>query len=298
MSMVLGAFPAEYDASIDTRILDALAADPMTFTRYCAVENDPRAVIKHTNYSGMADVPQWKDAEPLPIDEAVKIGDQTLTMLFYGLGFVVSRKHVQYGQLGLINGWASGLGRSAAQTMGTAGATLLNNAFTSTHTHFGTKTLCSTSHTTTGAGSRANRPTTDTALTPSTWEALCVLCFNWVNYRGLNDPWQPNTMVVPPALRSIGAKILGSSLEPSNTDNDMNVHQGMASLVVEPRLSSTTAHFGILSGAAELQFVFGMAPSLISYQTDGEQSLVKGVAFDYVTGIGKPDYVVGTDGTP
>lgn len=298
MAMTLGAFPAEYDASITTRIAEEFAADPMTFLQYCAVDDDPRAVIKYTNYSGFADVPQWKDGEPIPVDEALKIGDQTLTMLFYGMGFPVTRQHVRYGELRLINQWASSLGRSAAQTMGVAGATLLNSAFSTTHTHFGTKTLCSTTHTTAGAGTRANRPTTDTALTPSTWEALCVLAMNWVNYRGLNDPWTPDLMIVPPALRSIGAKILGSTLEPSNTDNDMNVHKGMAQLVVEPRLSSTTAHFGMARGRAELQFIYGQRPRMISYMTPGEESIVKGIAFDFVTGIGKPDFVVGTDGTP
>jgi hypothetical protein len=295
MSMVLTAFPAEYDASITTKVADGIAAAPMTFLEYCNVSDDARAVIKLTNYSGFGDVPQWKDGESLPLDEALKIGDQTLTMLFYGMGFVVTRQHVRYGEMRTINGWANSLARSAVQTMGVAGANLLNNAFTTTHSHFGTKTLCSTTHTTAGAGTRSNRGA-GAALTPANWETLAIQGLNWVNYRGLNDAFEVNRMVVPPALRRIAKKILGSDGEPSTTDNDLNTHKGSCALTIEPKLSSTTAYFGLEAGVAELEFIFGQRPTPIRYTTDGEQSLVHGLAFDFVTGIGKPDGVIGDAG--
>lgn len=297
MTMNLTAFPAEYDASIVTKIAESLTEAPMTFLEYCDVQDDPRATIKYTNYSGLGAIGQWLDTEPLPIDSPVKIGDQTLTMVFYGMGFMVSRKHVQYGELRLVQGWARSLGRGAAQTQGVAGANLLNNAFTTTHSHFGTKTLCSTTHTTIGSATRANRPASDVALTPASWEALCLLGLNWVNYRGLNEAFYVNRMIVPPALRRVAKQILGSTLEPGTADNDTNTHMGMAALTVEPKLTSTTAFFGMEDGNHEVQFIFGQRPEPVGpYTTDGEQSLVHGISFDFVTGIGKPDGVVGSSG--
>lgn len=297
MAMVLGAFPAEYDARITTRIAEAVAGglSLATWMDYVNVEDDVRANIRFTNYSGMADVPQWKDGEPLPLDEALLIGNQSLDMVYYGLGFAVTRQHVRYGEVRLVNKWAAGLARSGLQTMGTSAANLLNNAFTTTHTHFGTKTLCSTTHTTAGAGTRSNRGA-GAALTAANWDTLLQRAMNWINYRGLNDGFVINRMVVPPALMRIAKKILGSDGEPGTANNDVNTHKGMAALTVEPKLTSSTAYFGMADGAHDLQFIFGQRPTPKRYVTDSEETLVHGLAFDYVTGIGSPDGVVGDAG--
>jgi hypothetical protein len=295
MAMILGAFPAEYDADITTRVMNGISSAPAPWREYCNVDTEEKASISLTNYSGFGQVPQWKDGESLPLDEALKIGDQVLTMVYYGLGFKVTRKHVRYGEARTIRSWADSLSRSVSQTYGVTHANLLNNAFTTTHSHFGTKTLCSATHTTAGVGTRANRPSTDTALTPANVEAMIVLALNWVNYRGLNDPFYPTKLVVPPALRRIARKITQSEHEPSTMDNDINVHKGLLQDLVDPFLTSTTAHFLVAAGSG-LQSIHGMLPEDITYTQDGERSLVKGVEFDFVTGVAYPDGVVGTSG--
>jgi hypothetical protein len=295
MAMVLTQFPEEYDADITTRVMDGIGNAPAEWRMYFNVETDKRAVIKLTNYSGFGQVPQWYDGEALPLDEALSIGDQTLTMLFYGLGFVVTRKHVDYGELRIINGWADSLARSVAQTYGVTHANVLNNAFTTTYSHFGSKTLCSTTHTTSGAGTRSNRLSTDAALTPANAETLYVQGLNWVNYRGLNDPFYANRIIVPPALRRQAVKITQSEGEPSTTDNDINTQRGLWSIVVDPHLTSSTAWWLQAPGHG-LQSIHGMTPTPINYTVDGERSLIHGSEFDFVTGVAYPDGVLGTSG--
>lgn len=291
----LVAFPAEYDASITTKVMEGIGEQPAEWRDCFNIETDPRAVVKITNYSGFADVPQWKDGEPLPLDEALKIGDETLTMLFYGLGFTVTRKHVQYGELRIINGWAAALARSVGQTYATIHVNVLNNAFSTTYSHFGTKTLCSTTHTTAGAGTRSNRLATDAALTPTNAETLYVQGINWVNYRGLNDAFYANRLIVPPALRQMAVKIAQSEGEPSVTDNDINTQKGLWAVTLIPQLTDTNAWFLQAPGHG-LQSIHGMYPTPIRYTTDGERNLVHGIEFDFVTGVEYPDGVLGTSG--
>jgi phage major head subunit gpT-like protein len=236
--MLLSAFPETYDRDITVKIMEAIAQQPSLWREYCNVETDPRAVIKLTNYSGFGQIGEWKDGIPLPMDEALKIGDQTLTMVFFGGGFKVTRKHVRYGDLRIINGWVQKLGRSVGQTYNVTHAALLNNAFTTTHSHFGTKTLIATDHTTSGSGTRANRPATDAALTPANLEAVYILGLNWIDYRGLNDSYAATKLIVPTALRRMAVKVTQSENEPSTTDNDINTHRNLFTPLVIPELTS------------------------------------------------------------
>ena len=125
---------------------------------------------------------------------------------------------------------------------------------------------------------------------------ILVQLINWINYRGLNDTIYANKLIVPPALRRIGKKILGSEGEQGTTDNDMNTHKDLGiSLLVEPYLTSSTAWFlqgpdhGLLSN-------FGMYPTAFSYAEDSSRSIVHGVEFDFLVGPEYPDGMAGTSG--
>ncbi len=295
MTSLLTAFPAEYDADIQTRVFDAIGQQPMIWRQYNNVSGTDKYIESLTSYSGFGAAGQWYDGEDLPMDEALKLGDQTMTQVFYGMGFSVSRQLVKYGNLATVQAWAAALGKSVGQTMALTHANTLNNAFSTTFSHFGTKALCSTSHTTSGAGTRSNRLATNGALTPANWEATILLGANWVNYRGLNDPFVVDKMIVPPALRMIARKIQASEQEPDTTDNDINVHKGSFGLVVDPLLSSTSAFFGQAQGHG-LVSIHGQLPRQIRYVDDPSQSLVHGIANDFVNSVRHPDGSVGSSG--
>lgn len=294
MTLLLSAFPDEYNKDIECRVMNGVSKLEMLWKLYFNVEKSDSLTIKTAGFSGFAQAPEWKDGKNLPMDEPVDMFDMTLTMLFYGMGFKVSRKHLKYGLLRIIQRWADSLPRSVEQTYGITHANVLNNSFSTTYTQFASQTLCSNSHTTAGSGTRDNLGAT-AAMTPATIEALMVLGSSWVNYRGLNDPIRFKKLITCPSMRRTAVKLLQSEGEMSTTDNDINTHKGMFGLVIEPLLSSTTAYW-LQSDRHFLYSYHGLTPSPLRYLEDSSQSLVHGIEFDFVVGPEQPDGIVGSPG--
>ncbi len=296
MPQTLLAFPAEYDEDITTRIYQGISQFPMIWKEYNDVSATKKYIESLTSYSGLGPVGQWKDGEDVPMDDILKLGDQTMTQVFYGMGFAITRKAVDYGEgLKRAAQLSAALSKSVGQTLAQSHANTLNNGFTTTFSHFGTKALIATDHTTAGAGTRANELSAATALTPAGWEATLLLGLNWVNYRGLNDPFMVNKMIIPPALRMMAIKLQQSVGEPDTTDNDVNVHRGDFSIIMDPLLSSSTAYFGQAPGHGLIS-LHGKTPTPFSFLDEPSRSIVHAVENDFVNSVLHPDGMVGSLG--
>lgn len=296
MAMLLTQFPEEYDRDIQVRIFDGLSDTPAAWREYFNVSATSNYTENTTGYTGFGQFGEWKDGTDLPLDEAVSMFDNTITQTFYGGGFKISRKHVKYGQLRLIQGWADRLPRALAQKYAAVHATVLGNAFTTTYTSLGTVALISASHTATGGATRSNI-NASAALTPANLEVLIVQGLNNVNYRGLNDPISFTKLIIPPALRRTATKILQSEGEQGTANNDINTQRGMLRIVIEPMLTaySTTAYY--LQGETHgLLSLHGQAPTAIRYIEDSSQSLVHGLEADFGVGVEFWEGVAGSQG--
>ena len=297
--MQLTAFPAEYDKDIMVRVFAGIEAsmDVAAWRQYFNESFEKELVLKTTGYSGFDSVPQWKDGTELPLDEAEKIWDMTMTMLFYGMGFKVTRKHQEYGLLRVIQGWADSLAMSVEHTYGSIHVAMLDGAFTTAITSLGSKTLCSTTHLTTGASTRSNRGA-GAALTPANLDVIRQRAANWINYRGINTPVRLKgagaKLIIPTELERTANKIVNSEGEMNTANNDVNTFRNAFQIVEEVRLTSTTAYFlqgpkhGLLSN-------HGLLPRPIRYQ-ENNGNLVHGVEFDCVTGVEFPDGIFGDAG--
>lgn len=296
MTMVLTQFPEEYDLDIQTRIFDGLGTTPQMWRDYFNVSETSKYTENTTGYSGFGQMGNWQDGQDLPIDEAVSIFDSTLTQAFYGMGFKVSRKHVKYGQLRLIQRWADALARSLAQKYGAMHAAVLGNGFTTTYASLGSVALYSASHTSAGGVSRSNL-NASAALTPANLEVLIVQGLNTLNYRGLNDPVYYTKLVIPPALRRTAMKILQSDGESGTANNDINTQKGMMSIVVEPFLTgySTTAYH-LQAPTHGLISLHGQPPQPVKYVEPSSESLVHGLSADFVCGVEFWEGMAGSQG--
>ena len=297
MTMMLTAFPAEYDADIQSRVFTGIedAMDAAAWRSYFNETFEKKYSISTTGFSGFDAVPQWKDGQDLPLDEAEKIWDLTMTTLFYGMGFKVTRKHQEYGQASVIQGWADALVMSVEQTYGTLHVATLDNAFTTNITSLGGVPLISASHTTAGAGTRSNLLAA-TAITPAALDTLRQRAANWVNYRGINTPVDlvGAKLIHATEIGQTVDKILNSPNEPFINDNDVNTQRGKYIPVDEVRLTSTTAFF-IQGRRHGLRSNHGLTPRPIRYM-ENNGSLVHGVEFDNVTGIEFADGMFGCAG--
>lgn len=286
MSIFLKDFPEAYDLDIETKIFDGLGSTPAPWREYFNVSTGARYVENTTGYSGLGQMGEWKDGQPLPIDEPVSIFDNTITQTFYGMGLKIGRKFRQYNlnpRLGLQ--WAGALGRSLASKYAVVHAAVLGNAFTTTYSSLGSVALISASHTSSGGATRSNI-NSSAALTPANLEVLIVQGLNQTNYRGLADPQLYTKLIIPPALRRTAVKILESEGEMNTANNDVNTQRGMLRVIIDPFLTSysTTAYY-VQGETHGLQSMHGQLPEVLQYDEQATQAAVFGLSADFGVGV-------------
>lgn len=292
---LLKSFAAEYDDDIQTRIFDGMGSIPAMWREYFNVEETDRYIVSTTGYSGFGSMPKWGDGEPLPMDEAAKIYDNTITQEHYGMGFKASRKLVQYGEIARILRWAKSLGRSLAQLYGQTHADVLNNAFTTAYASLGAVALVAATHGSSGSATRSNI-NASAALTPANLEALIVQGLNHVNFRGLNDPITFDKLITVPGMRRTAVKLLQSTGEMATTDNDINTQQGMFKLLIEPFASDSTTHYFLQAADHGLRSVHGLLPDEDAYMEQSTKSRIYSLEADFQVGVEFWEGVAGSQG--
>lgn len=165
-----------------------------------------------------------------------------LTHVARSLGFRVTREAMDDELYGIINAAPASLQRSVNQTKEIIGASVLNNAFDSNFTGLDGTELCADTHTRLGGGTFDNKLTAE--LTPTSLRAALIAAEKYTDEKGLNIMVPMRHLVVPVDLMFKAREILGSTLKPFTSDNEINVlkEQGLTSLVLH-FLTSTTAWF-------------------------------------------------------
>lgn len=297
MTINLIQWPDEYDANITTQIVDGIGEMPAEWRDYFNVDPTSKYVDQTAGYSGFGRMGEWKDDEELPLDDPSDIYDNSITQSFYGMGFAVSRKALQYG-IGQrkVSRWAEALVLALADLYGYKHADILNGAFTDTWASLGNVALISASHTSEGGQTRSNI-NASSALTPANLEVLIVQGLNMTDYRGKRARMMYDKLIIPPALRRTAVKILQSSNESGTADNDVNTQRGMMRLIVDPFLTdgSTTAYF-LQSARHGLISLHGQSPMPVRYVTESSQRLVHGLSADFATGVEFWEGVAGSQG--
>lgn len=158
----------------------------------------------------------------------------TFTHREFASGFVVERKLVDDNQSGQAFDDASALGDAAFRTRERSGASVLNNAFTSTTNEDGYSTLgpdavvlCSASHPYSSDQSGSVQSNTGTsALSDANVSATRVAMMKFTDDRGDIMDVMPDTLIVPPELEDTALKVTKSLLEPTSANNAVNPQAG------------------------------------------------------------------------
>lgn len=291
--MLLTAFPDEYNFNIMSRIVDRmLSADP-AWPKYFKSNDTDKYQELMDAYSSFAAMGEWADGDDVTLDVAVKQYDYTLTQVFYGLGFSVSRKFREYHRFSTVQEWADSLGDSAIATQMAKHVYVLDNAF-ATVTYGDSSNLCATDHPGSGAATRSNELATPTALSVASWEALNVLGLRLTDYRGKPQPIRFDRCIVSPEDEPTALKLFGSMKEAFTTDNQENIHRGVE-VIVEDQLTSTTAHFAQNSQIHELRSLWGKRPTPGYYQKSNKSDVFY-LEQDFVVGVRRFEGFAGTAG--
>jgi len=288
-------WPDIFDKDVTERIVDGIGEMPAFWRDYFNVEPTVDLYTQTAGYSGFGRMGAWKDGEDLPLDAPADQFDSKITQEFFGLGFVVSRKMVKYGQSRHVARWADALVLSLADLYGYKHALVLNNAFTTTYTSLGTKALIANNHIASGSATRSNI-LASSALTPANLETLIVQGLNMTDYRGKRAMLRYTKLIVPPSLRRTAVKILQSEGESGTTDNDINTQKGMFRPVVDPFLDGSLTHWFLQAENHGMTSLHGMAPTPKRYVSESDEKLVHGLAADFAVGVEYFEGIAGSQG--
>ena len=146
------------------------------------------------------------------------------THIAYALGYIVTKEELDDNLYEKVSrSRASALALSFRQTKENIAANVYNRAFTSTYAGGDTASLCSTSHPNTTGGTWANRPSVDADLSEASLEDAVISIMGLTNDRGLLISVMPNTLHIARNEVFNAQRILHSTYQPGNGNNDINV---------------------------------------------------------------------------
>lgn len=146
------------------------------------------------------------------------------THIAYALGYVVTKEELDdnlYEQVSKKR--SAALAMSFRQTKENIAANVYNRAFNSTYKGGDGVQLCSTVHPNVTGGTWANRPTVDVDLSEAALEDAIIALMGYTNDRGLLINVMPKTLHIARNELFNAQRILHSSYQTGNANNDINV---------------------------------------------------------------------------
>lgn len=206
-------------------------------------ENSTKAYEEDVQLVGTGLFPVVAQGAAISYDSIRQGFVQRYTHLKYALGIIFTYEMLSDKQYDLGFKQARYLGYSARQTQETVAANILNRAFNSSYTYADGLELCSTAHVKISGGTFANELSTAADLSPAALEQALIDIGKFTDDRGLKIQVKPKRLIVPVDLQFEAERILNSTLESGNANNDVNVLRGKMALSVNHYLTDTDAWF-------------------------------------------------------
>lgn len=147
---------------------------------------------------------------------------KTLSILKYGLGISISEEAIADGKFDELADLIKKLARSAQESREIAFVNLLNNAFGTETTPDGLSALNS-AHTLPSGGTFSNVLAVASDLSESSLQtARYMFSTAFVGDTGIIYKMKPKTLLVHPANEAYAEELVGSSLKPDSSDNNLN----------------------------------------------------------------------------
>lgn len=147
------------------------------------------------------------------------------------MAFAITEEAVEDGRYGDIGQkYAKELASSMRYTKEVRGASVLNNAFSSSFVGGDGKALCATDHPLGGGGTLANKPTTDADLSEESLEDAMIAIEGFVNDRGVPKMVKAQRLIIPRQSQFIAYRILNSQGQTGTANNDPNALKSMGML--------------------------------------------------------------------
>ncbi len=161
----------------------------------------------------------------------------------YSKGLTLERELVEDDQYGEIKKRVRLLTQSVYFTRQYYGAQLFNEAFNATYAGPDGVALCSASHPYSPSDATVQSNAGTGALNATNLETARTAMMGWKDDKGNLLVVEPDTLIVPPALRKAALVIADSNGEPDVSDNNINIWKGSVDVIEFKFLTSSTAWF-------------------------------------------------------
>ena len=174
--------------------------------------------------TGFGLAPVKSEGNGVQYDSEIQGFTTRYTHLAYALGYIVTKEEKDdnlYEQVSKKR--SAALAMSFRQTKENIAANVYNRAFNGTYLGGDGVALCSTAHPNVTGGTWANKPTVDVDLSEAALEDAVIALMGYTNDRGLLINVMPQTLHIARNELFNAQRILKSSYQTGNANNDINV---------------------------------------------------------------------------
>ena len=186
-------------------------------------ESSDRAFEEEVMLSGFGQAPVKGEGAAIVYDTAGEAFTARYTHETIALAFAITEEAVEdnlYDKLS--SRYTRALARSMSNTKQVKGASVLNNAFSSSYLGGDGVSLVNSAHPTTGGGNWSNTLATAADLNETSLEQALIDIAAFIDERGLKIALRGMKLILPPALQFTAERILKSEQRVSTSDNDIN----------------------------------------------------------------------------
>ena len=174
--------------------------------------------------TGFGLVQQKPEGSGVLYDSEVQGFTTRYTHIAYALGYIITKEELDDNLYETVSRKrAAALAMSFRQTKENVAANVYNRAFSGSYVGGDNVSLANTAHPNTSGGTWANRPTVDVDLSEAALEDAIIAIMGLQNDRGLLINIMPKTLIIPRQQVFNAQRILHSSYQTGNANNDINV---------------------------------------------------------------------------
>ena len=186
-------------------------------------ENSDRAFEEEVMLAGFGQAPVKGEGSAISYDTAGESYTARYTHDTIALAFAITEEAVEDNLYDKLSArYTRALARSMSNTKQVKGASVLNNAFSSSYLGGDGKSLIASDHPTFGGGTFSNTPTTQADLNETSLEQALIDIAAFIDERGLKIALRGMKLIINPALQFTAERILKSEQRVSTADNDIN----------------------------------------------------------------------------
>jgi len=186
-------------------------------------ESSDRAFEEEVMLSGFGQAPVKGEGAAITYDTAGEAFTARYTHETIALAFAITEEAVEDNLYDKLSArYTRALARSMSNTKQVKGASVLNNAFSSSYLGGDGAPLIYNAHNTTGGGTWSNTLATAADLNETSLEQALIDIAAFIDERGLKIALRGMKLILPPALQFTAERILKSEQRVSTADNDIN----------------------------------------------------------------------------